>query len=38
MCIDAREETYEKNYPTHDLELDAVVFAHKRWRHYLYDS
>ena len=27
---------YEKNYPTHDLELVAVVFALKIWRHYLY--
>lgn len=27
---------YEKNYPTHDLELSAVVFALKIWRHYLY--
>ncbi|XP_073017853.1 uncharacterized protein [Primulina eburnea] len=27
---------YEKNYPTHDLELAAVVFALKIWRHYLY--
>ncbi|KAK8939259.1 hypothetical protein KSP39_PZI011311 [Platanthera zijinensis] len=26
----------EKNYPTHDLELAAVVFALKIWRHYLY--
>ena len=26
----------EKNYPTHDLELAAVVFAFKIWRHYLY--
>ena len=26
----------EKNYPTHDLELAAVVFALKMWRHYLY--
>ncbi|KAL0534153.1 hypothetical protein IC582_028437 [Cucumis melo] len=25
-----------KNYPTHDLELAAVVFALKIWRHYLY--
>ncbi|XP_074592496.1 uncharacterized protein LOC141848370 [Curcuma longa] len=24
---------YEKNYPTHDLELAAVVFALKIWRH-----
>ena len=27
---------YEQSYPTHDLELDAVVFALKIWRHYLY--
>nr|GEU66089.1 reverse transcriptase domain-containing protein [Tanacetum cinerariifolium] len=27
---------HEKNYTTHDLELGAVVFAHKMWRHYLY--
>ena len=27
---------YERNYPTHDLELVAVVFALKIWRHYLY--
>nr|GEW44021.1 hypothetical protein [Tanacetum cinerariifolium] len=26
----------EKNYTTHDLELRAVVFALKIWRHYLY--
>jgi len=28
--------THEKNYPTHDLELAAIVFALKIWRHYLY--
>ncbi|KAJ9541386.1 hypothetical protein OSB04_027892 [Centaurea solstitialis] len=27
---------HEANYPTHDLELAAVVFALKIWRHYLY--
>ncbi|KAH0650155.1 hypothetical protein KY284_030067 [Solanum tuberosum] len=27
---------HEKNYPTHDLELVAVVHALKIWRHYLY--
>ena len=27
---------HEKNYPTHDLELAAIVFALKIWRHYLY--
>ena len=29
---------HEKNYPTHDLELAAVVFALKLWRHYLYGT
>ncbi|KAL0556760.1 hypothetical protein IC582_005276 [Cucumis melo] len=28
--------SHEQNYPTHDLELAAVVFAQKIWRHYLY--
>jgi hypothetical protein len=27
---------YEQNYPTHDMELAAVIFALKIWRHYLY--
>ncbi|XP_008222092.1 PREDICTED: uncharacterized protein LOC103322015 [Prunus mume] len=27
---------HERNYPVHDLELAAVVFALKIWRHYLY--
>ncbi|CAN4084983.1 unnamed protein product [Withania somnifera] len=31
-----RLRPHEKNYPTHDLELAAVVFALKIWRHYLY--
>ena len=29
-------KNHETNYPTHDLELAAVVFALKIWRHYLY--
>ncbi|GKC74854.1 putative reverse transcriptase domain-containing protein [Tanacetum coccineum] len=29
---------YEKNYTTHNLELGAVVFALKIWRHYLYGT
>ncbi|GKD10122.1 putative reverse transcriptase domain-containing protein [Tanacetum coccineum] len=29
---------HEKNYTTHDLELSAVVFALKMWRHYLYGT
>nr|GEV54428.1 putative reverse transcriptase domain-containing protein [Tanacetum cinerariifolium] len=28
---------YEKNYTTYDLELGAVVFTLKIWRHYLYE-
>ncbi|XP_070029575.1 uncharacterized protein [Nicotiana sylvestris] len=31
-------KNHEKNYPTHDLELAAVVFALKIWRHYLYSE
>nr|GEW21271.1 reverse transcriptase domain-containing protein [Tanacetum cinerariifolium] len=31
-------KVYKKNYTTHDLELSAVVFALKMWRHYLYDT
>ncbi|GJU67897.1 reverse transcriptase domain-containing protein [Tanacetum coccineum] len=31
-------KTHEKNYTTHDLELGAVVFALKIWRHYLYGT
>ena len=27
---------HKLNYPTHDLELAAVIFALKTWRHYLY--
>src|SRR5262249_52882837 len=26
-------KNHEKNYPTHDLELAAVIFALKMWRH-----
>nr|GEV00837.1 hypothetical protein [Tanacetum cinerariifolium] len=29
-------KVYEENYTTHDLELGAVVFALKMWRHYMY--
>ncbi|GKB55101.1 putative reverse transcriptase domain-containing protein, partial [Tanacetum coccineum] len=29
---------HKKNYTTHDLELGAVVFALKIWRHYLYGA
>ncbi|KAJ9561422.1 hypothetical protein OSB04_006582 [Centaurea solstitialis] len=29
---------HERNYPVHDLELAAVVFALKLWRHYLHGT
>ncbi|GJT87202.1 putative reverse transcriptase domain-containing protein, partial [Tanacetum coccineum] len=31
-------KSHEKNYTTHDLELGAVMFALKIWRHYLYET
>ncbi|GJZ26842.1 putative reverse transcriptase domain-containing protein [Tanacetum coccineum] len=31
-------KVHEKNYTIHDLELGAVVFALKMWRHYLYGT
>ncbi|KAJ0833047.1 putative nucleotidyltransferase, Ribonuclease H [Helianthus annuus] len=31
-------KTHERNYTTHDLELGAVIFALKIWRHYLYGT
>ena len=27
---------HERNYPTHDMELEAIVFALNIWRYYLY--
>ena len=29
-------KNHEQNYPTHNMELETVVFALKIWRHYLY--
>ena len=29
-------KNHERNYPMHDMELAAIVFALKVWRHYLY--
>ena len=29
-------KNYEQKYPTHDIELAAVVFALNIWHHYLY--
>ena len=35
-CASRQLKPHEQNYLTHDLELVAVVFALKIWRHYLY--
>ena len=29
-------KNHEQNYPTHNMELETVVFALKIWSHYLY--
>ena len=29
-------KNHEQSYPTHDMELAAIVFALKIWHHYLY--
>ena len=29
-------KNHEHSYPTHDMELAAIVFALKAWRHYLH--
>ncbi|GJT58835.1 putative reverse transcriptase domain-containing protein [Tanacetum coccineum] len=31
-------KVHEENYTTHDLELGAIVFALRLWRHYLYGT
>ena len=31
-------KNHEQNYPTHDMELAAIVFALNIWRYYLYDK
>ncbi|WMV30433.1 hypothetical protein MTR67_023818 [Solanum verrucosum] len=36
MDLKNKIKVHEKNYPTHDLALEEVVFALKIWRHYLY--
>ena len=29
-------KNHEHNYPTYDMELEAIVFSLRIWRHYLY--
>ena len=37
MAYGSRQlKNHERNYPTHDMELEAIVFSLKIWRHYLY--
>ena len=33
-----QQKNHEKNYPTHDMELAAIILALKIWRHYLYSK
>ena len=36
VCYGGRQlRVHEKNYPTHDLELTAIVFMLNKWHHYL---
>ena len=35
-CGSRQLKNHEQNYPTHDMELAAVVFALKIWRRYLF--
>ena len=35
-CGSCQLKNHEQNYPTHDMDLAAVVFALNIWRHYLY--
>ena len=37
-CASRQLTPHEVNYPVHDLELAAIVFALRVWRHYLYGS
>ncbi|XP_070020833.1 uncharacterized mitochondrial protein AtMg00860-like [Nicotiana sylvestris] len=36
VYVSRQLKKHERNYPTHDLELAAVVHALKMWQHYLY--
>ncbi|GJV94020.1 putative reverse transcriptase domain-containing protein [Tanacetum coccineum] len=36
--VSRKLKDHEENYTTHDLELGAVVFALRLWRHYLYGT
>jgi len=36
VYVSQQLKKHEQNYPTHDLEMAAVIFTLKIWRHYLY--
>jgi hypothetical protein len=38
VYISRKLKPYKENYAIHDLELAAIVFALKKWRHYLYGA
>jgi len=38
VCASHQLKVHERNYPTHDLELAAVVLDLKIWRQYLYEA
>jgi hypothetical protein len=35
VCYESKKLEHERNYATHDLELETIVHALKMWRHYL---
>jgi hypothetical protein len=36
VCYESRKlKEHERHYSTHDLELEAIVHASRKWRHYL---
>ena len=37
-CASRKFNSAERNYPTHELEMMAMVFAFKHWKHYLMGS
>jgi hypothetical protein len=38
VCASQQPRKHEAHYPTHDLELAALVHALKIWRHYLMEK
>jgi hypothetical protein len=36
VCYESRNvKDHDKNYPTHELELETIIHSLKMWRHYL---